>query len=401
MLFNKEFLTIRTNKWLNILACCCIYFLFSSTCYSQNVVISEYYNESDARDEWSEFLVITDNTDLRGFTLRDNNVTQTSWQNEITFSNTSLWSNLRAGTIIVIWHRLRSSLSSASRFLDTISTDGFIEVHAQLSGYFSGGNFGSTPTWAGSTLSIGGSGDLIQIRDSSNNHVHAIGHKSIITNTGNQFDSIVSTSKLNHSSTISSGDNISVCPGSSSSEYNGGVSGTTYTSKGSSNITQGFPNTCTNSSTANRNYWRSLRQPIYNSPTLNTITANANFTQTNLLWSACTDANPSDSTTGYIILRNTTNSFTNPSDSIVYTVGSTIGTATVVSNINSSTTLAYNDIFAFTCGTTYYYKIYAFRFSADNNNISNAARGRAYNETGTNVQSIIKSYPLAQTIIPN
>ncbi|MFZ4796531.1 MAG: hypothetical protein ACOYMA_03500 [Bacteroidia bacterium] len=401
MLLNKLFSIIGTRKWLNKLAFCFFYFLYTSNCFSQNIVVSEYYNSADTRDEWTELLVITDNTDLRNYTLRDNNTTQTNWQNEITFANTTLWTKLRAGTIIVIWHRLRSSFSSTSRLLDTISTDGYLEVHAQLSGYFSGGNFGTAPTWAGSTLSIGGSGDIIQIKDSSNNHVHAIGHKSTITNSGNQFDSIVSTNKLNLSSTISSGDNVSVCPGANLSDYISGTSDTLYSSKGSNYITQGLPNKRSIDSTTNQNYWRSLRQPIYNSPTLNTITANANFTQTNLSWSVCTDLNPSDSTTGYIVLRNTINSFTYPSDNIVYTIGSIIGTATVVSNINSSTTLAYTDIFAFTCGTTYYYKIYAFRFSADNNNLSNAARGRAYNETGTNVQSIIKSYPVAQTIIPN
>ena len=345
-------------------------------------MVSEYYN-SAGNDEWIELLVINDNTDLRGFTIRDNGASQTSWQDSAIFANIQLWNNLRAGTIIIIWLR-----SAATFPIDTIKSDGFIQVSAQMNNYLNG-----------PAITIGATGEIIQIRDATGNNIHALGHRN---SAGSSFTTgILGTIKLNHSSGINTGDNVSVCPGANLSDYTSGTSDTIYSSKGSNYITQGLPNKRSNDSTANRNYWRSLRQPIDNSPTLNTITANANFTQTNLSWSACTDTNPSDSTTGYIVLRNTINSFTNPSDSIVYSVGSTIGTATVVSNINSSTTLAYDDNFAFTCGTTYYYKIYAFRFSADNNNISNAARGRAYNETGTNVQSIIKSYPLAQTIIPN
>jgi hypothetical protein len=71
--------------------------------FSQSVVVSEYFNAANTRDEWIELLITQDQTSLVGFTLRDNNANQTSWQSEITFSNNSLWANLRAGTIIVIW----------------------------------------------------------------------------------------------------------------------------------------------------------------------------------------------------------------------------------------------------------------------------------------------------------
>jgi hypothetical protein len=364
-------------------------------------VVSKYFNGTDTRDEWTELLVVNDNTDLRGYNIRDNNSSQTSWQTEVVFSNNNFWNNLRAGTIIIIWHRIRSSSSSTNRIVDTIKSDGYIEVHAQLSGYFSGGDFGTASTWSGASLSISASADIIQIRDFSNNHVHALGHKYTDST---DFIGIVSTNKLNHASSLSSGENVYVCPGSSLSEYIGAYSGTTWTSKGSTNITQGLPNYNSSSPTfPNRNYWRSLRQPIYNSPTLNTILTNTEFTQANLTWYACTDPNPGDSTTGYIILRDTINSFTNPSDSIVYAVGSSIGTAKVIANINYSSTLNFTDNYAFACGETYYYKIYAFRFGNDNinGNSYNASRGRAYNEMGTNIISILKSIPLTQPIIAN
>lgn len=381
---------------------CLLSFGFKGFC--QNVVVSEYFNEADTRDEWTELLVINDNTDLRNYTLRDNNTSQDNWQAEITFSNVSLWNNLRAGTIIIIWHRKRSSTVSSDRFVDTIKSDGYIEVHAQLSGYFSGGNFSTSPNWAGSSLAIGGSGEIIQLRDANNNHIYALGHKSNITNVGNQFDSIVSNNKLNHSSTISSSYNLYVCPGGSISDFNQGVSGTTYTSKGSLNITQGLPNTCSTAPTQpNRTYWRNLRQPTYNSPTLNAITPNTAYTQLTLTWSACTDPNPNDSTTGYIILRNTTNSFAAPSDSVTYTNGNTIGTATIAGHINFSSTLAFTDNYTLNCNSIVYYKIYAFKYSTDNlnGNLYNAARGRAYNEVGTNVQSLTRPYPISQNIISN
>jgi len=372
-------------------------FMTILTCHSakaQLVVVSEYFNASDTRDEWTELLVINDNTDLRNYTLRDNNTDQDNWQPEITFSNISFWNNLRSGTIIVLWHRRRSSVDTTDRLVDTNKLDGFIEVHAQLSGYFSGGSFATAPTWNGVTLAIGGSGEIIQLRDSLGNNVHALGHKSA---PGSSYSGILGTNKLNHALGISSNNNIYVCPGGNIGSYIGGFSGNTFTSRGtvSSRFTQGLPNNCLSSSTANETYWLSLRQPIYANPTQNIPTANIGFTAVNLGWSACTDFNSSDLTTGYLILRNTANSFTNPQDGEFYNNGDFIGSATVVANINSSITLSFTDNYAFSCGTIYYYKIYAFRYGEDdfNGNSFYSTRGRAYNEIGTNVQSIAKINP--------
>lgn len=398
---NIEIIIINRNQILRKSVIFIVFFCFTQLSFSQNVVVSEYFNGTDTRDEWTELLVVNDNTDLRGYNIRDNNSIQTGWQTEVVFSNNNFWNNLRAGTIIIIWHRIRSSSSSTNRTVDTIKSDGFIEVHAQLSGYFSGGDFGTAPSWSGASLSISASADIIQIRDISNYHIHALGHKYTDST---DFIGIVSSNKLNHASSLASGENVYVCPGSNLSEFIGAYSGTTWTSKGNTNITQGLPNYSPFSpSFPNKNYWRSLRQPIYNSPTLNTITTNTGFTQANLTWNACTDANPSDSTIGYIILRDTINTFINPSDSIVYAAGTSIGTATVIANINYSSTLTYTDTYTFNCGKTYYYKIYAFRFRNDNinGNSYNAARGRAYNEIGTNIQSILKTIPISQPIIAN
>ncbi len=359
---------------------------------AQNVVISEFHNNSTG--EWAELLITTDNADLRGYTLRDNGTSQASWQATITFSNNSFWNNLRAGTVIVLW------FSSSSTFaLDTNKNDGYIELHAQLSGYTS-----SSGGSSGGIIVIGGSGELLQLRNASATHIHALAYKST-SSIGADFTAL-SNNKLNHNtSSMSNGESILVCPGTNLNSYLSyntstvSYSGIDSTSK--SSASKGLPNSCTSSTSANQNYWRSLRQPTYNNPTLNTITANSNGTQFNLSWSACADPNPSDSTTGYLILRNTTNSFTNPTDNTIYSNGNIIGTATVVTHINFSSTLAFTDNYNLNCGDTLYYKIYAFRYKTDNNNVSNLARGRAYNETGTNVQSITKSQPISQNISAN
>ena len=68
--------------------------ILSSRLFSQQVVVNGYFNAADPRDEWIELLVITDNTDMRNWTLRDNNSSQTSWQTEITFQNIAFWNNM-------------------------------------------------------------------------------------------------------------------------------------------------------------------------------------------------------------------------------------------------------------------------------------------------------------------
>jgi hypothetical protein len=357
--------------------------------YSQSVVVSEYFNEGDTRDEWIELLIIQDQTSLIGFTLRDNNASQTSWQDSVIFANHNLWTNLRAGTIIVIWNRFISSSSSLNP-IDTNGSDGYIEVNAQLSGIFTGGSFGSSPSWSGNTLSIAGSGELIQIRNASNAHVHALGHRAT---TGTNFNSL-SSPKLNHASTSLSGESIRVNPGANLTDYNG-VSGTTLTTKNSSLITLGLPNQSSSDTSSNLAFWRLLRQPNYAGPNLNAIIANGSFNQFSLTWNACADPYPMDSTIGYIILRNTSNTFSNPIDGFTYTVGQSIGSASVVGLVNYSQLAQFTDNTQLNCGQTFFYKIFAFRYKTDQSlgSAYHSSRGRAYNETGTNVQSISRPQP--------
>lgn len=394
---------------INGLKICLLLFLLflgiKGFCQTPSVVVSEYYNAgSETKDEWIELLVVNDSTNLVGFTLGDNNTGQDSWQTPITFTSNSLWQKLRSGTIIVIWTRRYSSSSpqfDRNTIIDSNAIDGYIELNAQATSFFSGGAFGSSTSWSGVTLSLGGNGEIVQIKNGSGTHIHSLGHKPI---PGSSYSSIT-LNRLNHNTISATGKATYISPGTNISEYLGygsGIFSGNLLTNLDSDTTRGLPNS-TNVSLANRSYWQSLRQPIYNSPTLNTIIPNISYTHLTLTWSACTDSNPNDSTTGYIILRNTTNSFVAPTDGKTYSISDTVGTATVAGHINFSSTLAFTDIYTLNCNSIIYYKIYAFRYGTDNlnGNSYNIARGRAYNEIGTNVQSLTRALPISQNIISN
>lgn len=365
-----------------------IWISLSLSGFSQSIVVSEYLNAADVRDEWIELVVVQDNLNIVGYTLRDNNANQTAWQNEIVFANHSIWQNLRAGTIIVIWSRqINSALSNNP--IDTFATDGYIELNAQLTGFFSGGSFGTSPSWSGNSLNIASSGELIQIRNSVGTHVHLLGHR---TSPGIEFTN-AGTPKLNHAASSVSGESIRVNPGATLAGYAGG-SGTTLTTKSTLGVSKGLPNKSTTDSTSNEFYWRTLRQPLYPSPNLITPISNNDFSQFSLIWNSCTDLVPSDSTIGYLILRNTQNNFVEPQDGVIYTAGQSIGSSSVVAIIIGSNRNSFIDHTNLACGQTFYYKIFAFRFESDNQNNNSAARGRAYQEAGTNVVSITRPQPI-------
>ncbi|MCW3083340.1 MAG: domain containing protein [Bacteroidetes bacterium] len=342
---------------------------------AQQVVVNEYFNAADQRDEWTELLVISDNVDMRGWSIRDNNGSQTSWQPGVTFSNDALWNNLRAGTIIILWHRITSS-SNTAHTTDVNKADGYIEINVQNATYFSGGSFGSSPGWAGNSLNVAGGGDVIELLNAGGTHVHALGHMS---SPGSNWTALP-TPKLNHANSASSGDAIYACPGATLSDYNGPGTGNNFTSKNDITTTFGLPNTCGASANGNTVYTNSLREPSITSQTITPGTALPG--DITFSWTAATDANPGDHTTGYMILRNTSNTFTAPSDGTTYTVGSTLGSATVITEINSSATVTYTDN-TVTAGNCYYYRVYAFRYGTDNlnGNSFDDSRGRAYNQT--------------------
>jgi len=354
---------------------CRMFPLFSQ---SPAVVISSYYNATDPRDEWSELLVIADNTNMYNWIFQDNNSTQTAWQPAITFSNPVFWNNMRAGTVIIIWHRMIGSTGVAHP-VDANKEDGYVEVSANDPTYFSGGAFGTSPLYAGATLNIAASGDLLVLQNATPAFVHALGHKAVF---GTSWTPLP-LPKLNYKGSITDGQVVVVCPGSNLDEY-GNIApqdGTTWASAGNF-LSQGLPNNCT-SSTANSDFWRSLRQPTLN-PTSLTATVNGTNTQVILNWDAVPDPFPSDGTMGYMISRSTFPHFGNPVDGHTYLIGDQLaGTDTVIALIGSSQTLTYTDNITVPCGSGYDYRIYAYRYGTDevHGNDFNVARGRAYNES--------------------
>ncbi len=351
-----------------------------------SVTISSYFNAIDPRDEWTELLVVADNADMRNWTLQDNNSAQTTFQPQITFSNIPFWNNLRAGTIIMIWHRQVGS-SGTAHPTDAVRQDGYVEISANDAAYFNGGSFGTAPSYAGATLNIAGAGDLLQLLTSTGTFVHALGHK---TTFGSSWPSLPSP-KLNHKASLADGDAVFVCPGGKVDEYGflTPQDGTVYTSKSNTDISFGLPN-CTSATNANSDYWRLVRQPKWVNP-LMTGSVNPGNTQVTLNWNSAVDPFPSDGTQGYIILRNSSNTFGIPADGHTYNIGDILGGSSVIAVLSSSQTVAYSDNTTVPCTGTFY-RIYAFRYVQDPlGNDYNPARGRAYNES---------DYGSAQVMLP-
>ncbi|MEI7662262.1 MAG: gliding motility-associated C-terminal domain-containing protein [Bacteroidota bacterium] len=342
-----------------------------------SVLISSYYNAADPRDEWTELLVVADNVDMRNWSLQDNNSAQTTFQPLVSFNNIPLWNNMRAGTIIMIWHR-QVGTAGNNHPSDIIKTDGYIEVSANDATCFNGGAFGTAPLYAGNTLNIAAAGDLLQLLNASGTYVHALGHKTAY---GTSWPTL-STPKLNHKASLVDGEAVFVCPGNKVDEYGflAPQDGTTYTAKSSTDISFGLPN-CTATSAANSDYWRLVRQPRWPNPVL-TGSVNPGNTQVILNWNSSEDLFPADGLQGYMILKNSTNSFGTPADGHTYAIGDNIGGASVLAIISSSQILNYSDNTTVPCSGGYYYRVYAFRYVADpQGNDFNTARGRAYNET--------------------
>ncbi|MDX2196580.1 MAG: LamG-like jellyroll fold domain-containing protein, partial [Cytophagales bacterium] len=334
-----------------------------------DVVISEVFNDGSPTTEWTELLVVNDNVDLRNYTIGDNNANIDNWQTPFTFNNIPFWQNIRAGTIIVIRHRGTTSV-------DTFAGDGFLDLSAQDPNYFGGGS--------GSTLDLAAGGDLLRVINSLGVPVHALGYDTSPGTSWTTDIAVPNIKSLMHTSTISSGDAVAVCPANDISYYYGNCSSNCYEYSASKTFVTvtgsiGLPNSCTASTTANAAYWQNLRQPSFSSQTL---TATGTACQVIVTFTGATDLNHSDNTQGYLVLKNSVNSFTAPANGTAYSVGNTIGSATVVA-ILDNTVNGGNMSFVLDAFDNDYVRIYAYKYSSDdvNGNSYNIARGRTYNLT--------------------
>ncbi len=99
---------------------------FTSIAFSQKVVVSEYFNYpgATAQLEWTEILVLEDNISLVGWSVHDYSGDLSARVNGPVFKDIPLWKHLRAGTIIVIDHRL----TTPAQPTDSDPSDGYIQV---------------------------------------------------------------------------------------------------------------------------------------------------------------------------------------------------------------------------------------------------------------------------------
>lgn len=123
--------------------------------YSQSIIINEIYNSS-GNDEWVELLVVQDQLDIRNWSIRDFNSSGVA-QAPLVFSNSSLWNNIRKGTIIVI-ARPENTFSE-----DLDPSDFVVTVKSGNAIYFSGNVF-----------SIAGGSEAVQLRDNAQTHIFGV-----------------------------------------------------------------------------------------------------------------------------------------------------------------------------------------------------------------------------------
>ncbi len=126
-----------------------------STVFTQPIIINEIYNSS-GNDEWIELLVVQDGLDIRNWDIRDFS-SAGSPQAPLVFSNNTIWSNLKSGTIIVV-ARPENTFSE-----DLDPSDYTMVVKSNNTTFFSGNVF-----------SIAGTSEAIQIRNSSQTHIFGV-----------------------------------------------------------------------------------------------------------------------------------------------------------------------------------------------------------------------------------
>lgn len=390
-----------TEDFMKVFYLYLVFIFVPFTLFGQNVVVSEYYNVTgDPNGEWTELLVIADNTSLVGFTLRDNagsSGTPNQWTGGVRFKDHPLWRNIRSGTIIVVNHRY-----TAFQNVDIDKQDGYIEIDAENETYFEKRCFSCIlgPDWYNVALNIAQESEIVEIIDRNDNHVHALAHMP--TPSGSWLT--MPDPKISAQGSITrSGVSVRVAPGRNLQAYNKG-----FDSRGDEvgffpdYITKGKPNNRTGNIDQNQFFWRGLREPIWNNPTAN---AQVYKDSVVLTWNQQTDLNPGDSTQGYLILRiplNQINSSQTPVDGRIYRIGDFLGSAIVVGVINYSGSTRFVDRFSLPCGEKFVYRVYAFRYRADDLREDirpENGRGRSYNEQNYAEVQVEKPFPPAPSIL--
>lgn len=176
------------NRFYGFLLTLLLIILGTLPLQAQQIVVNEYFNADTSSHEWVELLVM-EKADFSEWAINDFD-SDGSAQNKLTFSDNALWSNLYAGTLVLI------TGDDVNISPDTDPNDGIIVLRASNTDYFSG-----------SMMDINASSDGIQIVDDQLNHVYALAHGSSISSGGkspfviNQFVSLTPNTSLGFSNT--------------------------------------------------------------------------------------------------------------------------------------------------------------------------------------------------------
>ncbi len=365
-------------------------------------VISEIYYDSGPDNEWTEIMVVEDNISLVGYTIRDNSE-HNGWQGGIKFKNTSLWNNLRSGTIIIINHR--------GGVVDDNKEDGYIEIGAESDYYFD--KFfptGGGGDWAtGGSLDLNENYDMVQLRNPSGVNVHCLGY--INGPVGANYDTIPKPNIFLNSG-MTTGNSVKVVPGLTLNSYLDGLSSENII--GNETLTKGFPNRASTNDNRNQVLWRELRQPVWTNPGVINAKIVNDFSWIELSWNSVTSV--SDPNEGYMILRYIENDNMDPliEDGKIYQDGQVLGPFRIIGHLPDLSKSGFIDRFdfdsEFECGKKYSYRVYAYKFrQSDINPVINDysdsknARGRQYNEvTFASVhKSVVKEIPPVPIISTN
>ena len=346
-------------------------FILSYSAKAQDMVVSSYFIGSDFRDSWIELIVTKDNSNIKDWLLGDyepNGGGHLNNYSSIKFKNKAIWTNLRGGTIILLYCRSLNSAGLAN-LIDTNAEDGFIAVHAQLTSFFD-----DCPATNDNKLKIHSSADMITLKLLS--HIHSLGH-----GTNNSNFNINGNPKLYNDQVGLGNRLIQACPAANLAQYNNIKEDTIATNMTALGLTQGLPNIRSGNLDSNLAYWLKLREPSWTAPILN-ISSNLGRTCDTLKWNVASDLFPSDSTQGYIILKSSNGLFpANPEDGTVYNLGSLIGGNPIIAIISNSQITSYTYTHILDCNKIYY-RVFAYRYKSDkiNGNGYHRARGRAYNQ---------------------
>lgn len=115
--------------------------------FTRSALINEFSQGANGSKEWVEILFLKD-SDARGWTLRDSST------GTITFQSTALWSNVAAGTLLVVYNNADRDTSLPSD--DTNPADGTLVLPHTNSNF-------SASVWIG----LNNGGDALALRDSS------------------------------------------------------------------------------------------------------------------------------------------------------------------------------------------------------------------------------------------